>query len=1095
MFKANEERLEYDFDIAAGRDPGKIKLGFEGIDGIRIASNGDLVMRAGSVETLQPKPVAYQITAAGQKQTVDVAYRIDANNHLRFQIGTYDRQRALVIDPQIVFDQSFGGSGVSSAAGLARDAQGNLYVTGITDSTDLAIVNPVQSHLATAPLLVTANAGQSWTYPSLGAARLVSAIAAAPSAPMVVYAATPVGVFKSGDGGTTWAAPANTGLVGQPMALAVDASSATTIYGATSQAVFVSTDAAASWRALSNGLSGTGIATIAASPTKAGTVFASVQNPPALFRSSNFGQTWTQLTIAPSNPLVLAINAIVFASNGTMFAANYNNLFISTDGGNTWTAGASQGVQNSEALAIAPGTPATLYLINSAGIQKSSDGGQTFTVVLASVNFTPYGRVAVDPRNASIIYAADYNLLYRSSDAGQTWPQLSPPYSITPQALFISPADSRFFLAVFTLNNVFVTKWNVDGSQILYSTYLGGSGGDTANGIAVDENGSAYVTGATLSADFPTTSGAFQTKLNGAPNVFAAKLSPDGSQLDYSTLLGSGSAAGIAVDVTGNAVITGLTRGNYPVTANAFQTAAGAGCATSEFNAGNAFVTRIAADGKSLVYSTLLGGSCPIVNIPEVAPASYGTNLALDTSGNAWVTGATLSTDFPVTSDALQPKFGGGIYDGFLARFNSSGGLEYATYLGGPSYDALTAIAFDASGNIYLAGESAGLSQPASPGAFQPQANANCPVFNPGPSFPGPTGNAAVLKLDPKAHSIQGLTYLGAPLCLQPSSIAVDSAGEPWIAGGFQYYPSAPQTVNPLELGIGDGFISKFSADFTQLLFSTYFDFVEGLALDSSGLAFVAGMAAQNTAGTQPVYIAKIDSAPPAISLNSIVSYVPQSDAYPPGFSGIAAGEVIRILGSKMGPATVTPGVINSGVLATRVAGVQVTFDGVAVPLLSVSAQEIDLVAPFELASKSATTVQVVNNSVQSNAVQVAVTGALPQILGVFNEDFTPNASSNPAKAGSIMNIYVAGVGQTNPPSQDGQVNAAPLAAPNTPFQLDWNLNNGPNGQSLQITFDGAAPEEAAGIFQVNFVAPQQSLMNVVLVSGNSSAQFNIWVQ
>src|SRR6202035_2567900 len=160
------------------------------------------------------------------------------------------------------------------------------------------------------------------------------------------------------------------------------------------------------------------------------------------------------------------------SSNGTIIAATYQSLFISTDGGTTWTAGASQGVQNNQALAIAPNNPSTLYLVNSSssGLQRSTDGGQTFTAVLPSVHFTQFGRVAVDPRNPFTVYATDINLLYRSTDAGQTWPQLSLPYSITPQSLFVSPADSRVFLGAFTQNNVFVTKWSADGSQVLYST-------------------------------------------------------------------------------------------------------------------------------------------------------------------------------------------------------------------------------------------------------------------------------------------------------------------------------------------------------------------------------------------------------------------------------------------------------------------------------------------------------------------------------------------------------------------------------------------------------------------------------------------------
>jgi hypothetical protein len=140
--------------------------------------------------------------------------------------------------------------------------------------------------------------------------------------------------------------------------------------------------------------------------------------------------------------------------------------------------------------------------------------------------------------------------------------------------------------------------------------------------------------------------------------------------------------------------------------------------------------------------------------------------IALDANGNAWVIGSTQSPDFPVTPDALQPKFGGGLFDGYLARCNPSGGLDYATYIGGAGYNTLNATGLDGSGNIYVTGESGGLSQPASSGAFQPQANSFCAVFGFGPSESYPQGNALVAKFDPKAHSILGLTYLGAPFCL-----------------------------------------------------------------------------------------------------------------------------------------------------------------------------------------------------------------------------------------------------------------------------------------------------------------------------------------
>ena len=261
VFRGNQEHLEYDFELGVGRDPGRIRLAFDGIHDMQIGRNGDLVLSAGAEKIHQPKPCAYQVVA-GKQQPVDAAYWIDTSNHVRFRTGAYDRERPLVIDPQIVFDKSFGGSGTSTVAGLARDTQGNLYVAGSTNSTDFSTtLNAVQNKLGTAPLLVTANAGQNWSFPSLSGTTLVGAIAAAPSAPLVLYAATPIGAFKSADGGTTWSATASTGLVGEPNVLAVDASSPNTVYAATAQQVFVSTDGAASWRTSTGGLTGTGILT------------------------------------------------------------------------------------------------------------------------------------------------------------------------------------------------------------------------------------------------------------------------------------------------------------------------------------------------------------------------------------------------------------------------------------------------------------------------------------------------------------------------------------------------------------------------------------------------------------------------------------------------------------------------------------------------------------------------------------------------------------------------------------------------------------------------------------------------------------------
>ncbi|HEX6897490.1 MAG TPA: SBBP repeat-containing protein [Bryobacteraceae bacterium] len=1097
VFRGNRNRFEYDFELAPGRDPGRIALSFDGADAMNILPNGDLAIRKGAIRIQHPKPFAYQIIA-GTRRPVDVAYRIDGSHHIRFRTGHYDRSHALVIDPQIVFDKSFGGSAMTAATALARDAQGNLYVTGTTNSPDFPTASAFQAKLGSAALAVSADGGQNWSSASVGSATALNALAAAPSDPLVMYASTPDGILRSTDGGSSFAPVASTGLDGAVYMLAVDASVPSALYAATGQGFFVSADGGQTWQPSKQGITGSLPTALAADPLQTGVVYAGIEAPHAFFRSTDFGQTWTQI---PLNAFGLAAGprAVAFGPNGAIVVGTDLGLFTSTDGGTTFAFANTQVIFNNQTLAFSPS--GILYMVNPSGMQSSTDNGQTFKQLLPGVQFTQLARLAIDPNDPNTLYVEDKNLLYRSASSGQTWTPITLPFFAAPQALLVSPAGSKLFLALSVQNTGFVTKWTPDGSQILYSTYFGGSGTDRPTGIAVDSAGGAYVAGFTSSPDFPTTPGAFQTKLSTAPEVFVSKFSADGSKLTYSTLVGReadfGLPVSIAVDRNGSAVIAGTAGADFPRTAAAAQTPAQPACAVGPpyVPLAPAFAAKIAPDGKSLVYSVLFGGAC----------ATYGSGVALDSSGNAWIAGSTVGQDLPPTSDALQSTYGGGLSDGFLARLNSSGSIDYLTYIGGSGYDALNAIAIDSSGAIYLTGESGGLSQPASAGAFQPQASASCRYFSPGPGGAFQTeGNALGMKLDSKAHSIQRLTYLGAPGCLAGSAIAIDSSGQPWIAGSTNQAALSFPTVNPVQIG-GAGFISKFSADFTKLLFSTYFDPISNLALDASGPAYVAGATALGGAyfspASQSAYIAKIDSsAAPSISVNSIVSVVP--GANPSNFQGIAPGEVIQILGQNLGPAAPAPGVIQSGFLQTSVAGVQVTFDGIAVPLLSVGAQQIELVAPFELAGKAKTVIQVLYNGAKSDPVQVLVSGTALQILGVFNEDFTPNSGSNPAKPGSTMTLYLAGVGQTDPPSMDGQVNAPPLPALPVPISLSWFGSGNLGYLTLPVTFAGAAPQMAAGIFQVNFAAPPQSLSNITLqlqqpapAGGINYGQFTLFVE
>ena len=259
-------------------------------------------------------------------------------------------------------------------------------------------------------------------------------------------------------------------------------------------------------------------------------------------------------------------------------------------------------------------------------------------------------------------------------------------------------------------NDAFVTKIDSAGSALVYSTYLGGGKvingtEDWGEGIAVDNAGSAYVTGYTYSPDFPVTAGAFDTTRAGL-DAFVTKFTPDGTSLVYSTFLGGAGreqGQGIAVDSAGNAYVTGITESfdspftsayeGFPVTSGAFQTK----------GSYDAFVTKLNPKGTGLVYSTYLGGS---------AGVDRGWAIALDGAGNACVTGDTASTNFPI-SNAIQATFGGGSTDAFVTKLNVNGsGLVYSTFLGGNLTDEGRGIAATANGDVYATGDTSSANFP-----------------------------------------------------------------------------------------------------------------------------------------------------------------------------------------------------------------------------------------------------------------------------------------------------------------------------------------------------------------------------------------------
>jgi hypothetical protein len=351
-----------------------------------------------------------------------------------------------------------------------------------------------------------------------------------------------------------------------------------------------------------------------------------------------------------------------------------------------------------------------------------------------------------------------------------------------------------------------------------YSTYLGGSGGDVAYGIAVDNLGNAYVVGTTGSLDFPLTS-AVQTENYGIGDVFVAKLNPTGTGLIYSTYLGGGGqdiGTSIAIDSSGSAYIAGYTYSPYfPVTTNIFQ--------SDYAGNGDGFIAKLDASGSTLIYASYIGGSDGL----DVVQA-----VAVDSSGNAYLTGSTQSTDFPVVN--FQQIGNAGAADVFVAKVSPSGSsLIYSTYLGGSGADLGQAIAVDGTGNVYLAGTTYSSNFPTQ-SAFQGSSAGGADVF--------------VTELDAAGTALIFSTYFGGSGNDRVFGMAVDANGSVYITGDT-YSADFPTTSNALQIynrGKGDVFVARFNPGGWGLVYSTLLggtDVDEGnaVALDSAGNAYVTG--------------------------------------------------------------------------------------------------------------------------------------------------------------------------------------------------------------------------------------------------------------
>ena len=438
--------------------------------------------------------------------------------------------------------------------------------------------------------------------------------------------------------------------------------------------------------------------------------------------------------------------------------------------------------------------------------------------------------------------------------------------------------------------------------SIVYSSFLGGTGNDSANSLAVDSSGNLYVGGTTTSAStFPESGGLSIGPNGGTADLFIAKIDPSKSGTDslvYLTFLGgTGNESGglVAVDSSGNVAVAGTTTStDFPVT-DASKLPTGPNAAT---------ITEIDPTGSTLVYSTIFGG-----NGTEAAQGSGG--IGFDSSGNIFVGSDTSSTNLPVTTGAFQGTYGGGISDGFLAIFKptSAPHLKYCTYLGINAQAAVGGLAVDASGNAYLAGFTT------NPGASFPAKNA----FQ--STYAGDPDDSFLMKISPTGKGASDLIYatlLGGQDLDEAYAVAVDAATPPnaYVTGTTQStnFPTngtvAAYATSLHANATANAFLAvvaqNATTNATSLVYSTYLggsetDSGEGIAVTAANSVYVTGSTSsfdfpwlnnlQPYNGDGDAFVAKLDPTSPGAA--SLVYSTPLGGTAPSGGTVTAQGQGI----------------------------------------------------------------------------------------------------------------------------------------------------------------------------------------------------------
>lgn len=544
-FELRDGILKYEFTVRPGSDPGRIALLVSGAEGLEVDGvTGDLLVRTSAGTLRDAAPVSYELLG-GDRVGVPTGYRLVGRDRVSFEVGGIDPAATLVIDPWFRFSTLLGSGGDDDANAVCVDSSGHPYVTGATRGDDFP----------------TTPGALDGTFGPTGDAYVTK--------------------LEADGSGLVYSTYIGGGGFDEAFDIRVDGRGCAYVTGRTTGDDF---------------------------PTTPGALDSTPEGKDDAF----------VLKLSPSGG-----------------ALEYSTLVC------------SDSFDHGIALAVDAGGYAYV---------TGFTGNQTFPTTAGA-------------------FDTEYNSIdYYSFDA-------------------------------------YVLKLNPTGTGLVYSTFLGSSAREEGHGIAVDDQGCAYVTGITQSNRFPTTPGAFNATSSG---VFVAKLDPTGSHLVYSTFIGDGEGEDICIDGAGNAYVTGVTQSEtFPITAQALDKAKGA------HSDREGFVAKLGPDGSDLAFSTFLGGG------RDDEP----TRICLDGEGGILVTGRTMSGDFPLIKGAYDTTLAGSS-DVFLSRISGDASrLLYSTLIGGAEYDWGEGMAIDGAGDVFLAGRTQSTEFPTTTGAYDASHNGGYDVF------------------------------------------------------------------------------------------------------------------------------------------------------------------------------------------------------------------------------------------------------------------------------------------------------------------------------------------------------------------------------